>query len=77
MELQGIGWNFKLPSRVYLTGNDYGSSSVCMVLQNPCLVHKRAVICILKYLMSTSTYVDLLYRNRQLSAHEVVHRLDK
>ena len=44
---------------------------------NPRLVHELAIRRIEKYLMSMSTYVDLLYINIQLTTCGVVYRTDK
>ena len=39
-------------------------------------MHERSVRGITKYLVSTSTYVDLPDRNRRLNTHGVVYRND-
>ena len=43
---------------------------------NPCLVHKCGSIHIVKYLMSTSTYVDVPYGNWRLLTRGVFYRPD-
>ena len=43
---------------------------------NPHIVHERAVRHVVKYLASTSTYVDLTDGNRQLNTCGVVYRTD-
>ena len=43
---------------------------------NPHLVHERSFRLIAKYLVSTSTYVDLQDKNLQVTTHGAVYRPD-
>ena len=49
---------------------------MCTYLNNLCFVHKRAVRHIAKYLVSTSTHVDLPGSNRWLTTRGAVYRQD-
>ena len=60
MELQGSGRYVKLYSVINATININGRTPVCTFFNNPCLAHKISVRLIVKLLVSTSTYVDLL-----------------
>ena len=55
-----------------MAGDIHGCTLVHTFWNNPSIVHKRAVIFISKYLLSTSTYMDLQDSNKQLYIYGVV-----
>ena len=76
MELQGSSQYVNLSSVIKTIINTNGNTPVCTFFNNPCLLHEHTVICIAKYLSSTSTYVYLPDGNRWLTTRDVVYQPD-
>ena len=76
IELQGRGWYVNLSSGINTTRNINGRTHVHTFFNNLRLGHKCAVRKITKYLVSTSTYVNLQDINQRLTICGVVYRTD-
>ena len=76
MELQGSGWCINFSSGINTTRNIKGCTPGCIFLKFPRLLHEHTVIQTAKYLVSTSTYMDLPDRNWCFITCNVVYNLN-
>ena len=74
MELQVRGWYAKLSSAINTTRNINGCTPVSRFGNNPRLMHTCAIRRIKKYVVRTSTYVNLPDEIRWLTTHGIVYR---
>ena len=75
MELQVSVWYFQLSLGINMIRNINFRTPVCTFFNNPRLVQEYTIRSIAKYLVSTSTYIDILGINLRLITCGVVYSL--